>query len=161
MLSPWPSVWRYIGVETGPRRQPKDPKSSKIRKREMWRRSRGARLGDRPGGPSHEKTAAIEGQGCLGLRWKEGQEGRTKESAMPQLSPPFLSPLCDPLSCPRSAATFPYRLPLCLLLSVQGFHPNDPSVWAKGAGLLFSRGRTKFLFDFFPLLAIPQEVVTT
>ena len=48
LLSPWPSVWRYIRVETGPRRQPKDPKSSKIRKREMWRKSRGACLG----GPS-------------------------------------------------------------------------------------------------------------
>ena len=42
------SVWRFIVVETGPRRQAKDPKSLKTRKREMWRRSRGARLG----GPS-------------------------------------------------------------------------------------------------------------
>ena len=56
--------------------------------------------------------------------------------------------------------TFPYRLPLYLLL-VQGFHLGDPSVWAKGAGLVFSRGGTKFLFNLFPLLAIPQEVVAT
>ena len=34
---------------------------------------------------SREKIVAKEGQGRLGLRWKEGQEGRTKESAMPQL----------------------------------------------------------------------------
>ena len=46
--SPWPSVWRCIVVEMGPRLQAKDPKSSKTRKREMWHRSRGARLG----GPS-------------------------------------------------------------------------------------------------------------
>ena len=41
--------------------------------------------GDRPGGPSREETAAKEGQGQLGLRQKEGQAGRTKESTMPQL----------------------------------------------------------------------------
>ena len=80
----WPSVWRFIVVETGLRRRGKDPKSLKIRKREMWRRSRGARLGDRPVGPGREK-AAKEGQGRHGLGWKEDQEGRTKESAMPQL----------------------------------------------------------------------------
>ena len=42
------SVSRFIVVEMGPRHQAKDPKSLKIRKSEMWRRSRGARLG----GPS-------------------------------------------------------------------------------------------------------------
>ena len=31
----------------------------------------------------------------------------------------------------------------------------------KGAGLIFSRGGTEFLFDFLPLLAISQEVVAT
>ena len=56
---------------------------------------------------------------------------------------------------------FPCRIPLCLLLSVQGFHPDDPSVWVKGVRLLFSRGRTKFLLNFLPLLAISQEVVAT
>ena len=44
---------------------------------------------------------------------------------------------------------------------VQGFHPGVPSVWAKGVGLIFSRGGTEFLFDFLPLLAISQEVVAT
>ena len=32
---------------------------------------------------------------------------------------------------------------------------------AKGAGLVFSRGGTEFLFDFLLLLAISQEVVAT
>ena len=54
----------------------------------------------------------------------------------------------------------PHRLPLYCLM-VQGFHPNDLSIWVKGAGLVFSRGGTKFLFDLFPLLAISQEVVAT
>ena len=53
-----------------------------------------------------------------------------------------------------------HRLPLCYLVD-QGFHPGDPSVWAKGAELVFSWGGMKFLFHFFPLLAILQEVVTT
>ena len=44
---------------------------------------------------------------------------------------------------------------------VQGFHPSDPSLWAKGAGLIFSRGGMEYLFDFLPLLAILQEVVAT
>ena len=78
------------GVETGSRRLAKDPKSLKTRKREMWRRSRGARWRDRPGGPSHEETTAKEGQGRLGFRWKEAKEGRTKESPVPQL---WLRPL--------------------------------------------------------------------
>ena len=82
--SPWPNVWRFIVVETGPRHQAKDPKSLKTRKREMWRRPRGAHLGDCPGGLGCEK-AAEEGQGWRGLGWKEDQEGKTKESAMPQL----------------------------------------------------------------------------
>ena len=53
-----------------------------------------------------------------------------------------------------------HRLPLYSLM-VHGFHPGVPSVWVKGAGLIFSRGGTEFLFDFLPLLAISQEVVAT
>ena len=41
--------------------------------------------GDRPSGLGCEETAAKEGQGRLGLRWKEAKEGRTKESPVPQL----------------------------------------------------------------------------
>ena len=83
----------YCGGD-GAKMASKDPKSSKIREREMWRRSRRARLGDRPGGPGREKTTAKGGQGWLGLRWKEDQEGRAKVSAMPQLwRRPFLARL--------------------------------------------------------------------
>ena len=53
-----------------------------------------------------------------------------------------------------------HRLPLCFLV-VQGFHPGDPSIWAKGAGLIFSRGGAKLLLNFFPFLAILQEMVAT
>ena len=70
----------------GPRRPPKDPKSSKIRKGERGAGRGELVWGDRLGGPSREKIAAKEGQGRLGLRQKEGQAGRTKESTMPQLS---------------------------------------------------------------------------
>ena len=56
-------VWRFIVVETGPRRQAKDPKSLKTRKREMWHVGRGELVwGGRPSGPGREK-AAKEGQG--------------------------------------------------------------------------------------------------
>ena len=72
-----------------------------------------------------------------------------------------LVPVLPNPPAPRSAATYPCCILLYLLLSVQGFHPGDPSVWAKGDGLLFSRGRMKFLLNFLPFLAIPQEVVAT
>ena len=46
---PWPNVWRFTVVETGPREVEveKDPKGlkTKNRKKGMWRRLRGARLG--------------------------------------------------------------------------------------------------------------------
>ena len=46
--SPWPSVWRFAVVETGPRQVETDPRNLKIRKRGCRRRSNGVRLG----GPS-------------------------------------------------------------------------------------------------------------
>ena len=52
-------------VEMGPRQMElgKDPRDLKIknRKRATWYRSRGARLGDPPSGPSGEKIATKEG----------------------------------------------------------------------------------------------------
>ena len=50
---PSPSVWRFIGVETGPlqvevEKGPKGFKNQKQKKREMWHKSRRTRLG----GPS-------------------------------------------------------------------------------------------------------------
>ena len=46
---PWSSIWRSAVVETGPRQggKEKDPKGLKIksRKKVMWRKLRGARLG--------------------------------------------------------------------------------------------------------------------
>ena len=53
-----------------------------------------------------------------------------------------------------------HLLPLCYLI-IQGFHPGGPSVWAKGAGHLVSRGGAKLLLNFFPFLTIPQEMVAT
>ena len=44
---------------------------------------------------------------------------------------------------------------------VQGFHPGDPSIWGKGAGLLFSQGGTGLFLDLLPFLAIPQKMVAT
>ena len=55
---------------------------------------------------------------------------------------------------------FPYCLPLCLLLFVQGFHPCDPSVWVKGARLIFFQGGTKIFLNFLPFLAITQEMIS-
>ena len=55
--------------------------------------------------------------------------------------------------------TYPYHLPLCLLLYVQGFHPSDPSVWAKGIGLTFSRGGTELVLDFLPFLAMVSTAI--
>ena len=72
----------------------------------------------------------------------------------------FLDPLCILLYRLDLVVIYAHHLPLCCLV-VQGFYPGDPSVWAKGAGLVFSRGGMKFLFDLFLLLAISQEVVTT
>ena len=43
---PWPSVWRYTAVERGPRQVEPKVLKTKNRKRGMWRRSRGARLGE-------------------------------------------------------------------------------------------------------------------
>ena len=83
--SPWPSIWRFITVETGPRRQAKDPKSLKTEKGKCGTGRGELVCGDRPGCPGREKTAAKEGQGRLGLRWKEDQEGRTEDGALPQL----------------------------------------------------------------------------
>ena len=57
--------------------------------------------------------------------------------------------------------TFSCRLPLYLLLFVRRFHPGDPLVWAKGAGLLFSRGGTELLLNLFPFLAVTQEIIST
>ena len=44
--SQWPSVWRFIVVETGPRQVKRDPRNSKTRKRGCRRRSKGVRLGE-------------------------------------------------------------------------------------------------------------------
>ena len=80
---PWPSVWRFTVVETGPRQVEveRDPRDIKVknRKRAMWHRSRGVRLGDRPGGPSGEEIAAKKGQGRFGVWWKEDQKGGRKK----------------------------------------------------------------------------------
>ena len=56
---------------------------------------------------------------------------------------------------------FPCRLPLCLLHVSRGSILSDLSVWAKGAGLLFSRGGTELLLDFFPFLVVTQEMIST
>ena len=48
--SPWPNVWTYTVVEMGPRQVERDPRFLKIknRKKGMWRKLRGARLGEPP-----------------------------------------------------------------------------------------------------------------
>ena len=42
----------------------------------------------------------------------------------------------------------------------QHFHPSGPFVWAKGAGLSISPGRTEFLFNLLPFLAVMQEMIS-
>ena len=42
----WPSVWRLIVVEMGPRQLKRDPRNSKRRKRGCPHRSKGVRLGE-------------------------------------------------------------------------------------------------------------------
>ena len=71
-------------METGPRRQEKDPKAKKPEKGKCGTCRGELVWGDRPGGPSREKPAK-EGQGWRRLRWKKDQEGRTEESVVPQL----------------------------------------------------------------------------
>ena len=62
--------------------------TQKVKKSEKGCDSVGRRefiWGNCPSGPSRQETAAEEGQGWLGLRWKKDQEGRTKKGSMPQL----------------------------------------------------------------------------
>ena len=78
--SQWPNVWRCTVVETGPRRVERDPRNSKIRKRECRRRSKGVRLG----GPSRwsrllKNRSKRRARAEFGLWWKEDQEGRTRK----------------------------------------------------------------------------------
>ena len=42
---------------------------------------------------------------------------------------------------------------------VEGSHLGGPFVWAKGATPSVSRGRTEFLFNFLPFLAVIQEMI--
>ena len=81
----WLSVWRFIVVEMGPRRWARDPKVQKSEKEECGAGQGKLVWGNRPSGLGREKIAAEEGQGRRGLKWEKGQEGRTKESSMPQL----------------------------------------------------------------------------
>ena len=75
------------GVSWWRRGQDDNQRTQKVQKSEKGERGAGRGelvWGDRPGGPSREKTVE-EGQGWLGFRRKEGQKRRTEESPVPQL----------------------------------------------------------------------------
>ena len=51
----------------------------------MFKNQKKGNVAHRLGGLGREEIADKEGQGWCGLWWEEDQEGRTKESSVPQL----------------------------------------------------------------------------